>query len=333
MAGYLPDGNFGSVEREYHHTDLTFFDSADSKKRNPVLVVENKFGSIATAEQLNKYASKFSPDEKKRTENKPDCRFLLISPNRLDCTTAQNARWDFLTYSEFGRELEKHVDREASASSATITPLDNMLLRAAAAYMIRAEQLSTEISESVTDDTTIGDLSPAGDSYANVKLRYSVVANRVFSRLKETLTPDDFNAIKCSFDSGSTKPLVNLEIEHSTVAAKTLKFTIQFQDKTLAVGFGWNEHNEKAGRTQNKQQRGNKWQELNIAGMLSRIIGLSDEYLNKNYQGTGYTGVDYTILTYRIPVREKTVKELIEQICQWTRLALENRQKTSENKQ
>lgn len=174
LAGYLPDGNFGSVEREYHHTDLTFFDSADSKKRNPVLVVENKFGSIATAEQLNKYTSKFSPDEKKRTENKPGCRFLLISPNRLDCTTAQNARWDFLTYSEFGRELEKHVDREASSSSATITSLDYMLLRAAAAYMI---------------------------------------------------------------------------------------------------------------------------------------------------------------LTYRIPVREKTVKELIEQICQWTRLALENRQKTSENKQ
>lgn len=130
----LPDG-FDYVRRERNHLDLVFIKEVEpeckrksSKKKKvskpvPVLVIENKSGSIATPDQLNRYTEKFSKLPKSyysRHKNKvwtPKDSFLLLSALEYDRDTANDCNWHHILYKDFAKSLIHSLEREVHSYS------------------------------------------------------------------------------------------------------------------------------------------------------------------------------------------------------------------------
>ena len=95
LREFLPPSGFDKVERENRHMDLVFF-GRDANQSVPVLVIENKRGSIATEKQLQEYIKKITGNKGSKIGKNSGCSFLLISPHCFDKDVADRAGWSFM---------------------------------------------------------------------------------------------------------------------------------------------------------------------------------------------------------------------------------------------
>ena len=332
----LPQNGFDKVERENRHMDLVFFGRDDKNNSTPVLVIENKQGSIATQEQLERYYERITKIKKSKSGKNSECTFLLISPHCFDKDVADKAGWSFMGYEELGQKLGLALGDYAEKKSGYSDTLEYKLLKAAIEYMPFLEKESTRVYNEVTSDLQCSDLRKEGDSADNIKLRYHAVAHLLISKLEDEgifkkmeeqqLLTSEHKYFEASFDPGTSEPLVRMEVKELVkVKEVNANFSVFFQGDYLSIGFGMNDTYEDLGKNDKKKYRLDKWKEYDFANTLKQITGDSNSYYD--YEGTGYMTTKYILTMYRINVRDKTVSEIVETMCRYAQGALDYHKK------
>ena len=316
LREFLPPSGFDKVERENRHMDLVFF-GRDANQSIPVLVVENKRGSIATEKQLQEYIKKISGNKGNKIGKNSGCSFLLISPHRFDKDVADRAGWSFMGYKDLGQRLDSALGDYAEKNSGYSDTLQYKLLKAAIEYMPYLEEESTRIYDGVKSDTKCSELRNQDDSSDTIKLRYCAVAHMLKVRLKE----EGVIGVDCGFDSGSTLPMANLEFKDFLEIGKDkLSFILSFQGEVLSIGFFQEGHFDNLDNKKKKESRKDMWRIHNFAEILKQITDRPEGF--DDYKGTGYMTSGYILPMYRIDMRDRTVDEIVETMCRYAKGAL-----------
>ncbi|MDE7346238.1 MAG: hypothetical protein K2N48_05810 [Muribaculaceae bacterium] len=316
LQEFLPASGFDKVERENRHMDLVFF-GRDANQSIPVLVVENKRGSIATEKQLQEYLKKITRNKGNKIGKNSECSFLLISPHCFDKDVADKAGWSFMGYKDLGQRLDSALKVYAEKNSGYSDTLQYKLLKAAIEYMPFLEEESTRIYDGVKSDTKCSELRNQDDSSDAIKLRYCAVAHMLNVKLKE----EGVIGVDCSFDSGSTLPMANVEVKDFLEIGKDkLSFFLSFQGEVLSIGFFQEGHFAKLDNKDKKDSRKKMWRIHNFAEILKQITDRPEGF--DDYKGTGYMTSGYILPMYRIDMRDKTVYEILETMCRYAKGAL-----------
>lgn len=316
LKEHLPSEGFDHAKRENKHMDLVFFNQADK----PVLVLENKRGSIATQKQLDKYKEQISKIREEKHNHNQRCSFLLISPQQFEKELAEKAGWAFMGYGELGKQLTEALHQIATDNLDYKHSFEYQLLERATSYMSALEAESTKVTESVTLETRCSKLNPEGGPIDHVKLRYCAVAKMLIQLLKE----NNMDEVDANFDSGTSSPLVNMEIkETKNTDNGKVNFCVQFQDGCLSVGFGREDKFDPLEKSQKKEKRRTEWFVNKYSDALTEITNEPGGF--SNYNGTGYMTTDYILSMYRIDVKNLTVKEVLQKMVQYAKGALEYR--------
>ena len=325
LREFLPPSGFDKVERENRHMDLVFF-GRDANQSIPVLVVENKRGSIATEKQLQEYIKKITGNKGNKIGKNSGCSFLLISPHRFDKDVADRAGWSFMGYKDLGQRLDSALGDYAEKNSGYSDTLQYKLLKAAIEYMPYLEEESTRIYDGVKSDTKCSELRNQDDSSDTIKLRYCAVAHMLKVRLKE----EGVIGVDCGFDSGSTLPMANLEFkDYLEIGKDKLSFILSFQGEVLSIGFFQEGHFDNLDNKKKKESRKDMWRIHNFAEILKQITDRPEGF--DDYKGTGYMTSGYILPMYRIDMRDRTVDEIVETMCRYAKGALAYSQNISAN--
>lgn len=313
LKDFLPQDGFSYSKRESKHMDLVFFNHDDK----PVLVIENKRGSIATKKQLEKYHDQIDKSKKKKLKDNSNCSFLLISPNKFEKDLADSAGWQFMGYAELGNKLNCAINELTNKAPEYKFSLEYQILNLATDYMVDFEKESCNVFDSVDCNTICSDLHYDDDSMDIIKLRYCAVARLLIDHLSKK----KIEGIEASFDPGTSAPLVNVEIKNFMQTSDgPVNFNMQFQGDILSIGFGKTGKFDSLGKVEKKEERFNYWENNNFANILSNITKGKENF--DNYKGTGYMTTEYIISMYRINVSSKTVGEIIDMMTQYAEDAL-----------